>query len=78
MPRAWAYPVSYHRIVTSETADLDEIRRNWEAFGRDDPLWAILTVPAMRGGLWDPAAFMATGRTRSRTCSASSRISASP
>lgn len=61
MPRAWAYPVSYHRIVSSETADLDEIRQNWEAFGRDDPLWAILTVPAMRGGLWDPAAFMATG-----------------
>ncbi len=41
--------------------DLELLKRNWEAFGRDDPLWAVLTEPSRRGGLWDPDEFLATG-----------------
>jgi SAM-dependent methyltransferase len=41
--------------------DLQLLKRNWEAFGRDDPLWAVLTEPSRKGGLWDPDEFLATG-----------------
>ena len=41
--------------------DLDLLKRNWEEFGRDDPLWAVLTEPTRKGGRWDPAEFFATG-----------------
>lgn len=41
--------------------DLQLLKRNWEAFGRDDPLWAVLTEPTRRGGQWDPDEFFATG-----------------
>lgn len=42
--------------------DLAELQRNWDAFGRIDPLWAILTNPRLRGNRWDPAEFFSTGR----------------
>jgi SAM-dependent methyltransferase len=42
--------------------DLPELQRNWDAFGRSDPLWAILTNPRLRGNKWDPAEFFSTGR----------------
>lgn len=42
--------------------DLAELQRNWDAFGRIDPLWAILTTPRLRGNRWDPAEFFSTGR----------------
>lgn len=42
--------------------ELAELQRNWDAFGRTDPLWAILTDPTKRHGRWDPAEFFATGR----------------
>src|SRR5262249_25601630 len=38
------------------------LQRNWDAFGRIDPFWAILTDPSRRGRRWDPAEFFATGR----------------
>jgi SAM-dependent methyltransferase len=41
--------------------DLDELQRHWDAFGQRDPLWAILTDPARKGGRWTPAEFFATG-----------------
>ena len=41
--------------------DLDELQRHWDAFGQRDPLWAILTDPARKGGRWDTAEFFATG-----------------
>lgn len=40
---------------------LDSLKRNWEAFGRDDPLWAVLTSPERAGGRWDLDEFLATG-----------------
>ena len=40
---------------------LKELRRNWDLFGRTDPLWAILTDPEAKGGRWDEAAFFQRG-----------------
>jgi len=41
---------------------LADLRRDWDALGRIDPMWAVLTHPERRGGGWDPEAFFATGR----------------
>jgi SAM-dependent methyltransferase len=41
--------------------DFDELQRNWEEFGRSDPLWAILTDPGSRSGQWDVDEFFASG-----------------
>jgi SAM-dependent methyltransferase len=41
--------------------DFELLKRNWEAFGREDPLWAVLTDPSRKGGRWDPDEFLATG-----------------
>jgi len=41
--------------------DLHELQRHWDAFGTRDPLWAILTDPARKGGRWNPDEFFATG-----------------
>jgi SAM-dependent methyltransferase len=41
--------------------DLEQLKRNWETFGREDPLWAVLTDPNRRGGRWDLDEFLATG-----------------
>ena len=41
--------------------ELAEVRRNWEEFGRTDPLWAILTDPAKRHNRWDRREFFQTG-----------------
>ena len=36
-------------------------QQDWEALGRVDPLWAVLTSPSRRHGRWDTAEFFATG-----------------
>lgn len=43
---------------------LDHTRRVFEALGRDDPLYAVLTRDGMEGGRWDPDEFFALGRAR--------------
>lgn len=40
---------------------LHRLARTWEALGRDDPFWAVLTEQEQRGGKWDPEVFFATG-----------------
>ena len=45
----------------SESPALDRLRSTWTALGEDDPLWAILSDPAKRGGRWDEDAFFAAG-----------------
>lgn len=45
-----------------ETKQLARLRRTWTALGHDDPLWAVLSANDKRGGRWDPAEFLATGR----------------
>lgn len=44
--------------------DLETVRRTFEAFGRDDPLYAALTRAETRGNRWDPEAFFQTGRAQ--------------
>jgi SAM-dependent methyltransferase len=41
--------------------ELAEVQKHWDAWGRTDPLWAILTEPTKRYGGWDPAEFFASG-----------------
>jgi SAM-dependent methyltransferase len=42
--------------------DLNQLQKNWDEFGKTDPLWAILTFPDRKGGKWDPEEFFASGR----------------
>lgn len=42
--------------------ELDELRSHWDLLGRDDPLWAVLTISGKEGGNWDPAEFFRTGQ----------------
>lgn len=41
---------------------LEHIRRTYEAWGSDDPFYAVLTAHDKKGGGWDPEAFFARGR----------------
>jgi SAM-dependent methyltransferase len=41
--------------------ELDDLQRNWEAFGEIDPLWAILTDPSKKNNRWNPEEFFASG-----------------
>lgn len=38
------------------------MRRDWIRLGERDPLWAVYVAADKRGGRWDPAQFLATGR----------------
>ena len=42
--------------------DLGELQRHWDAFGRQDPFWAILSHPAHRGNRWPLEEFFETGQ----------------
>ena len=48
--------------MTRGYMDLTQLQWHWDAFGRSDPLWAILTDPERRGNRWSPAEFFETGR----------------
>jgi SAM-dependent methyltransferase len=50
------------RPAPPNPTELDRLRRVWEALGRDDPLWAVLSQADKRGGRWDAQEFLATGR----------------
>jgi SAM-dependent methyltransferase len=41
---------------------LDGLRRDWTRLGEADPLWAVCVDPDKRGGRWDLAEFLASGR----------------
>jgi SAM-dependent methyltransferase len=41
--------------------ELGELQRQWDRFGREDPLWAILTAPGKRHGGWNPRDFFHSG-----------------
>jgi SAM-dependent methyltransferase len=41
---------------------ISELKRNWNAFGRKDPLWAIITRPDKKGGKWNAEHFFYTGK----------------
>jgi SAM-dependent methyltransferase len=41
---------------------LADLQKNWNEFGKRDPLWAILTDPAKQGNRWNSDEFFQTGR----------------
>lgn len=41
--------------------EIKDLRQDWDAFGRRDPLWAIITNPRKRGNKWDVSEFFETG-----------------
>ncbi len=42
--------------------DLIELRAHWNQFGKEDPLWAILTHNDKKGNKWNPDEFFETGK----------------
>jgi SAM-dependent methyltransferase len=48
-------------------ANLRDVKRNWEIYGREDPLWSVLMHPDKRGGRWDPKPFFAAGEAEITT-----------
>ncbi|WP_460404671.1 class I SAM-dependent methyltransferase [Actinophytocola sediminis] len=40
----------------------DDVRRDWVRLAEQDPLWAVYVAADKRGGRWDPAQFLETGR----------------
>jgi len=46
--------------------EFQELQRHWERFGREDPLWAILTEPKTKGNRWDLPTFFASGEVEVR------------
>lgn len=41
---------------------LKELQKNWDEFGRQDPLWSILTNPTKKGNKWKLDDFFNTGQ----------------
>ncbi|HKI82078.1 MAG TPA: class I SAM-dependent methyltransferase [Pseudodesulfovibrio sp.] len=40
---------------------LQELQRNWETFGQEDPLWAVASAPDKMDNAWDVQEFFETG-----------------
>ncbi len=41
--------------------DIKEAEKNWDALGKDDPLYIVLTYKDKKGGKWDPKEFFENG-----------------
>lgn len=41
--------------------NINELERNWNEFGRTDPLWSIRSLPGKKGNKWNPDDFFTTG-----------------
>ncbi len=41
---------------------LERVASNWEQFGKDDPLWAVLTWPEKKGNKWTAEEFFEVGQ----------------
>ena len=42
--------------------DLNELQRHWNQFGKQDPLWSILTYNDKKDSKWNPEEFFETGK----------------
>lgn len=40
---------------------LEDLKQNWDAFGKADPMWAILAAPDKKGRKWQAGEFFETG-----------------
>ena len=49
-------------IAACRHMSIEYLSKNWEELAREDPLWAVLTDPAKKGGQWDPEEFYETGK----------------
>ena len=47
---------------TMECDDFADLQSTWEELAKQDPLWAILSVPAKKGGKWGVEEFFSQGR----------------
>ncbi len=43
---------------------LNDLKKNWDQFGKEDPYWAILTDPDKKGNKWNEEEFFESGRLR--------------
>lgn len=50
------------RVADRVSDELEQVRRDWDTLGAEDPLWAVLMKPGTRHGGWDVEDFLATGR----------------
>lgn len=41
--------------------EIDSLKQTWDDLGKEDPLWAILSVPEKKGNKWDVKEFFDTG-----------------
>lgn len=46
----------------TRASSLARLGRDWNTLGQQDPFWAVCVDPARRGGRWDVAEFLASGR----------------
>lgn len=46
--------------------NLKNLQKNWEIFGKTDPLWAVLTEPDKINNQWEESAFFKTGKDEVR------------
>jgi SAM-dependent methyltransferase len=53
--------LSYH-LFKEHVMSLKDVQKNWNEFGRTDPLWAILTVPDKKNNQWNTEEFFDTGQ----------------
>lgn len=49
------------------SSDLEHVRRTWTRLAEVDPLWAVLSDPAKRGGRWDVGDFFRSGEVEIAT-----------
>lgn len=42
--------------------ELKELQKHWNQFGKQDPLWAIVTWDDKKGNKWNPEEFFETGK----------------
>ncbi len=58
-------PIREKRQENEKNA-LNHVKDSWTYFGKDDPFWAVLTVPEKKGNKWDPDDFYKHGRNSIR------------
>jgi ubiquinone/menaquinone biosynthesis C-methylase UbiE len=48
-------------LVPGDAIDLDTLKGAWDAAGKDDPFWSVLSVRDKQKNRWDPQEFFRTG-----------------
>lgn len=48
--------------------NLNDLQKNWNRFGKEDPLWAVISYPEKKGGKWAPEQFFQMGKDDISIC----------